>query len=605
MVKRRRLSDSSPSLPASLPSSRNQEPERERVSKRRFFGKSHLLNLPQELILRILHFLPVHTLLTVSRTSRKLHALASDPQLWKSKFWTKFIHPRIQRRARLSLPNTIEQSGSKVVLFANDWKLWLDDHILIQEERDLVAQHPGTRKQSDRVTRHSSISSTVAPSKGPALDWKAKFRLRSNWQRGSARSSQLNVLTSPEKTESNTISSDVHREGPPLLGRFYEGYFFSADSKHGIRVFDCGKARGTKSDWEILQRPCSLGNPVCMAIEESLLNDTSGKYYKSRGIDFVIGYHNGSYAIYHFDPKSRQLCEKYIKRCFDDKEAIVLVALSFPYLVLITDLNQLSILSFHNSMVISSQTVSGQRLDLPPPKQPLFRPKLVTELGVDRAWFPTCMSFRKDSVSSNLIASIVFSIRSITIGSSITVQELHLSSEVAHLVSTNVASPPMYDAFDQVFFGRTANMAFTAPTCVSYRHPYILTSHADNTLVLYYLFSDADGKLGIRSGHQLWGHNTSVMAVEVGLRKAVSVDRRGEVRVWDLQGRYEKLSGRDRSVRVGGSGDPLFLNLDGKQGVQTERCLVGFGEEGIVVMDKVKDLDHSKTDFRLVVYDFT
>lgn len=198
MVKRRRLSDDEPAQPA------HQRQSREPAPKRRFFGKSHLLALPQELILRVLHFLPVQSLLTVSRTSQKLHSLASDQQLWKTKFWAKFILPRLQRRARLSLP---ESYGSREPEpgIVTDWKMWLEDHVLLQEERDLVALAPSPTPVKQ--------PSKELVNKKPSLDWKGKFRLRSNWQRGVARPSEVKLLDSISKHDS---------KAPPITGKFYE-----------------------------------------------------------------------------------------------------------------------------------------------------------------------------------------------------------------------------------------------------------------------------------------------------------------------------------------------------------------------------------------------
>ncbi|KAK6525500.1 hypothetical protein TWF694_005631 [Orbilia ellipsospora] len=569
-----------------------------RLPKRRFFGKSPLLDLPQELILRVLHFLPVQTLLTVSRTSRKLHSLASDPQLWKSKFWAKFIHPRLQRRQRLCLPDAFDHRSEEESPFASDWKKWLEDHVLIQEERDLAI---ATKILPEPKLSPSKL--TKPPINPPALDWKAKFRLRSNWQRGTARSNQLHLLDSSPKIDLDKSNGEKCSKGPPIIGSFFEGYFFAIDPTHGVRVYSCRNLKTTREP--LAQRPNLLGEPTCLRIEESLLNDASHKRHKMRGIDFVVGYSDGSFSIFHFDPISNQLSDKFSKRCFGGMHRTELVAFYFPYLVIITRLNELSILSFHSSMIKPLPNSLNPKLGLPPPDRPYFKPELVSTLMVDIAWYPACLSFRKDPGSGVIVASIVFSVRNMLIGSSITIQEFRLSPDTPELLESHVSSPPLFEALSQAFFGRTAHMAFTTPTCVSYRYPFILTSHADNTIVLYHLYTHEDGKLGIQAGHQLWGHNTSVMAVEVGLRKAVSVDRRGEVRVWDLQGRYEKTYGRDRSVRVGGSGDPLFLNLDGKKGVQTERCLIGFDEEDIVVMGKVKDLDQSRTDFRLTIYNFT
>ncbi|KAK6497056.1 hypothetical protein TWF506_004540 [Arthrobotrys conoides] len=573
---------------------------REPTPKRRYFGKSHLLALPQELILRVLHFLPVQTLLTVSRVSRKLHALASDQQLWKSKFWAKFILPRLQRRARLSIPNSHGSREPKIEPgVVADWKLWLEDHVLIQEERNLAAAlvpssnaSKSIKPHKNLINGHSSFPKQPEITK-PTLDWKGKFRLRSNWQRGVAQSSELELL--------NSISKNDNKSSP-IVGKFYEGYFFSADSRHGIRVF--GRRGQSKELAELARRPITLGEPTCMSLEESLLNDTSRKRYETRNIDFVVGYNNGSYAIYHFNPTSGRLREKYIKHKSDEIGSIEIIAFHFPYLLIITRLNKLSIVSFQST--IKGKEIVDLDGRLPHPDVPFLPPSLVKNLSVDQSWLPSCLSLRRDPVSDKIIATCVFTVRSVIIGTSITIQEFHLSTKKPVILETQTTSPPLHEALDYVFFGRAAQLAFTAPTCVSYRYPFIMTSHADNTLVLYNIFTNEKGKIEILSGHRLWGHNSSVMSVEVGLRRAVSVDRRGEVRFWDLQGRSERPYGRDRSTRLLGSGDPLSLNIGGANKCPRERCAVGFGEENVIIMEKVTDPGKDgKAGFNLLVYDFT
>ncbi|RVD89178.1 uncharacterized protein DFL_000196 [Arthrobotrys flagrans] len=594
MGKRRRLPDDGDDDGSARPAQ-----GREPTPKRRYFGKSHLLALPQELILRVLHFLPVQSLLTVSRVSRKLHTLASDQQLWKTKFWAKFILPRLQRRARLSIPDSYgSREPEPEPGTVTDWKMWLEDHVLIQEERSLAALVPSSTTSTPVKRHNTAINGYPSSSKQPeikksTLDWKGKFRLRSNWQRGVAQSSEVELLNSASKNDS---------KAPPIVGKFYEGYFFSADTQHGVRVF--GHRGNSKELVELARRPIILGEPTCMSLEESLLNDTSRKRHETRNIDFAVGFHNGSYAIYYFDPTSGRLREKYLKHKFDDIERIEIIAFYFPYLLIITRLNELSIISFQNTIKKKGATDLDGRL--PNPDMPFLPPTLVKTLSVDQAWLPSCLSLRKDPVSNKTIGTCVFTVRSVIIGTSITIQEFHLSTGKPELLETQTTNPPLHEALDYVFFGRAAQLAFTAPTCVSYRYPFIMTSHADNTLVLYNMFTNEEGKIEILSGHRLWGHNASVMSVEVGLRRAVSVDRRGEVRFWDLQGRSERPYGRDRSTRLVGSGDPLSLNIGGTHNFPRERCAVGFGEENVVVMEKVNNSEkEGKAGFSLLVYDFT
>ncbi|KAF3154518.1 hypothetical protein TWF225_011274 [Orbilia oligospora] len=597
MGKRRRLlDDNDGSVNGSQPA-QAQGP----TPKRRYFGKSHLLALPQELILRVLHFLPVQILLIVSRVSRKLHALASDQQLWKTKFWAKFILPRLQRRARLSIPDShgSREPEAEPGTVA-DWKMWLEDHVLIQEERNLAALVPSSTASASLEPYEALIDGYLSSSKQPeitkpTLDWKGKFRLRSNWQRGVAQSSQLGLLNPVSNNES---------KAPHITGKFYEGYFFSADTQHGVRVF--GRQGHSKELVELARRSITLGEPTCMCLEESLLNDTSRKRHEARNIDFVVGYNNGSYAIYHFNPTSGCLHEKYIKNKSDEIGTIEIIAFHFPYLLIIARLSkfQLSIINFQSSVKKKGAVDLHDGLLLPDIS--FLPPTLVKKLSLDQSWLPSCLSLRKDPVSKKIIGTCVFTVRSVIIGTSITIQEFHLSSEKPGILETQTSSPPLHEALDYVFFGRAAQLAFTAPTCVSYRYPFIMTSHADNTLVLYNMFTNKEGKIEILSGHRLWGHNSSIMSVEVGLRRAVSVDRRGEVRFWDLQERLERTYGKDRSTRLIGSGDPLSLNIGGVHNFPKERCAVGFGEENVVVLEKVTNSGKdNKAGFELLVYDFT
>jgi WD40 repeat protein len=80
---------------------------------------------------------------------------------------------------------------------------------------------------------------------------------------------------------------------------------------------------------------------------------------------------------------------------------------------------------------------------------------------------------------------------------------------------------------------------------MSYSHPYLLTSHADNTLTMYLLVSDSR-RLFVRGGQRLWGHTSSVSAVQVTNRgKAVSVSSRGdEIRIWELEPAVRSLGSR-------------------------------------------------------------
>ena len=159
------------------------------------------------------------------------------------------------------------------------------------------------------------------------------------------------------------------------------------------------------------------------------------------------------------------------------------------------------------------------------------------------------------------------------------------------------------------------------PTSLCYTHPYLLAAHADNTLTLYMVVSNA-GELIVGPGRRLWGHTSSVASAHVGDRgKAVSVSKRGnELRVWELEGgraarafkKRLKLShdGTDGSIQLRPISKTGNLEIPGQDAKTHSRlhseCTtvtkdwVAFDEEKVVVLR-----EEQLGPQALVVYDFT
>jgi WD40 repeat protein len=108
---------------------------------------------------------------------------------------------------------------------------------------------------------------------------------------------------------------------------------------------------------------------------------------------------------------------------------------------------------------------------------------------------------------------------------------------------------------------------------MSYSHPYLLTSHADNTLTMYLVVSTSDS-LFVQGGRRLWGHTSSVSAVQVTKRgKAVSVSSRGdEIRVWELETAISSLNTR-KALRED-YGIPLSAGNKHEPGCESPRTLL-------------------------------
>ena len=112
--------------------------------------------------------------------------------------------------------------------------------------------------------------------------------------------------------------------------------------------------------------------------------------------------------------------------------------------------------------------------------------------------------------------------------------------------------------------------------------------------------------LSISPGIRLWGHTSGISDAEITARgKAVSVSSRGEeMRVWELEGRFNGMSGRSVEIRPGQS--PVqrasSTNDDGTAYDWDEkRNWVGFDDEMVIVL-KEKAGGGGES---LLVYDFT
>jgi len=80
-------------------------------------------------------------------------------------------------------------SGNTVPPLAKEWNLWLDDYILLQKEREIVRDIARTREEVLQDDQIKELSSANYQKVG--MDWKAKYRLRHNWYRGSSTRTRL------------------------------------------------------------------------------------------------------------------------------------------------------------------------------------------------------------------------------------------------------------------------------------------------------------------------------------------------------------------------------------------------------------------------------
>jgi hypothetical protein len=258
------------------------------------------------------------------------------------------------------------------------------------------------------------------------------------------------------------------------------------------------------------------------------------------------------------------------------------------------------------------------------------RARLLHSLKSNTVWPPLSMTLRT-SIGAVFVC-VAYALPTYLSGWTVGVQEIKLSRHGA-LLDSRIAS-----AIDQhyrplAFSTRPSVhhlMPFTAsstgmpaaelkhihtkPTSLSYHHPYLLVSHPDNTLTLYLVTSTADS-LSISPGSRLWGHTSAVSGATVGGRgKAVSISRRGELRVWELEGGFassaarKRLAGKDLSVQVRPAGVVCAGSTasggdepgEDSYELTLTRGWLGFDDENVVTLK-----EDSQGKQALMVYDFT
>lgn len=381
---------------------------------------------------------------------------------------------------------------------------------------------------------------------GKGTNWKKQYRLRHNWSKGTCRVSEVEVAQPPI---------------PPVLVKLYRRIVFTADASNGLRAWS------TKNEKQCLacvslspnrERDGGHGSPTSLA--------AGSKESSQDEIEVTVGFEDGSFTIFSLDLAKGRFTPRFTHPA-STNGAITCVSCSYPYLL---TLSQNKVLSLHRCPPGSKDDVREETPD---------RPQLMTSLKASNILTPLSLSVR--SSSTGIIASIAYSFSRIGCGWSVGLQELRLNqdgeslgSRLATTVDTQCGAsaftPPTglskgfdrpNDSISQPADGQvilaltTPSLSHTQPpTSLSYSHPYLLASHADNTLTMYLVVSTSD-TLRIRTGRRLWGHTSSVSGVEVSDRgKAVSVSARGnEIRIWELEEMISSPTASRRALRREGS----------------------------------------------------
>ena len=544
--------------------------------------------------------------------------MAGDSQLWKALFYDRFVRPRASR-----IPGVRDQEQSaRSLYYSSRISKWLDDDHLVR--------------------------------KGSTTNWKRKYKLRHNWSRGSANVSETQLAEHPSK--------------PPLLVRLHDDIIVTADPVAGLRAW---VLKG--DDRLIATAPffADTGDPSAGPTSLSI----DGAQSQHHRVNLSVGFDNGSFAIYTLQRNERRFECRY-SHAPSRNGSIQAIAYASPYLLTMTEAPLLSLyrfghrldqvcsdlelgsdtshdvssISIHEAAVLGKSPYRDIQEDLvgscadeegSESEAAIRPPTLISSLRSQTAYPPISLAIRASS--SSIVASIAYAMPTWTSGWSVGLQEIRITSggaiidsRMASAATRDTLSPPTNlhvrttvqnnntSALDQEVATGVRLALGRKPTSLSYNHPYLLSSHPDNTLTLYMVTSNAE-ELSISMGNRLWGHTSSVSGAHVGDRgKAVSVSAIGnELRVWELEGGVSSNTSRRRiaageaSVRVrpertsetkaetmsrnhiGGFTEPKGSGEQAFDDLTVSHGWVTFDEEKVVVL-REKLLGAQA----LVVYDF-
>lgn len=508
-----------------------------------------------------------------------MKSLADDSQLWKAEYYSRFVRPRASRIPGLRGLDT----SAKALHYSSKLSRWLGDEHLIRG--------------------------------GKKTNWKRQYKLRHNWSTGSCDVSQTQVA------EKASI--------PPLLVRLHENMVFTANATDGLRVWSLNGEPVLLATIPFFVKNESREPFASPASPTSLAEDVSNSNLDEIGI--AIGFADGRFGIYTFDKRGPALALQYMHAPSSiGTSTVSAIAYASPYVLTMTEAQLLSLYTF-------------PRQNSCPPlrsRSAVDAPRLLSSLKSYTAWPPLSLSIRATSIS--VFASIAYAMPTYLGGWSVGLQEMLLTAE-GNVIESRLASAET-QGFHPILISNEASSSpsrsprtrtpplqrqtqietsaySSKPTTLSYTHPYLLAAHADNTLTLYMVISNADN-LMVGPGRRLWGHTSSVASAHVGDRgKAVSVSSRGnELRVWELEASTVPQTSKnstgirrdaDKSIRVHPEPKAHGSHEASQQGTKPKvphqdedmtitKGWVAFDEEKVVVLQ-----EEQMGAQALVMYDFT
>ncbi|USP80548.1 uncharacterized protein yc1106_07822 [Curvularia clavata] len=540
--------------------------DNERPAKaQRLLHPDRLSGLSDELLVRVLSFIPVPSLLVCQRVSKKFSRLSLDSELWKAAYYCTFVLPRACR-----IPGIKDPANANRLHYSSRLSKWLEDDFLVKD--------------------------------GKQTNWKQQYRLRHNWTQGQCAVSEIVVAERPPD--------------PPLLVMMSNSIVYAADSISGLRAWSSKNDRGLLASTELVGEADTPRLPTSMAIDAFERDDNLERV--------AIGFEDGSFSIYVLR-KDQKRFQNLFTHPPSTNGMLSALAYSSPYLLTMTEDHLLSLYAFeetpnrHGMLEAPTLLYSLQSHTARPPVSLSLRMNPASMTAAIAYSLPTYPSGWTVGIQELILShkGVLLESRSATAA----VEHSSTLSEYLSPSSPSVRSSSPFPGSSSEAFVPTV-LSRSKPTSMSYSHPYLLVAHPDNTLSVYLVRSTSLALL-ISSGNRLWGHTSSISGAHVGMRgKAVSVSRIGdELRVWDLEGSMKSSVNRQRSrngelsVRIqpskvgeadtlrDTSGQQIGLRLALDQGFDdssVSRGWVGFDEQNVVVLREKSEGSQS-----LVIYDFT
>ncbi|KAI9727035.1 MAG: hypothetical protein M1834_008561 [Cirrosporium novae-zelandiae] len=398
-----------------------------------------------------------------------------------------------------------QKLSRRFYILAGDPQLWKAAYYT-RFVRPRAARIPGI-KESATSSQSLLFSSKLSKwldddhlvKRGMNTNWKRQYKLRHNWSKGCCNISEVQL--------------SEHRPTPPLLVRLHKGFAFTVDSTLGLRAWSLKNNRALHGSitFENDRGAVDPRKPSSLAVDTQ---------YKNEDITRVaVGFQDGGFDLFQYSSNDRQFIRRYSHP--SSTGVLSAIAYSHPFLLTMTGARLLSLYSLSD-------------IDR--------KPTLLTSLKSHTVGDPLSLSIRP--TSKGIKASIAYAFATPFTGWTVGLQEI-LMNPSGKTIQSRLASAAdeeprpripvdLLNSINTNFSPFVANNSH--PTSLSYTHPYILLSHADNTLSLY-LASSTPDSLRISSARRLWGHTSSISGAYISDRgKAVSISTIGEeMRVWELE----------------------------------------------------------------------